>query len=87
MGVEEWVWGVLVVAVGGLLLLVLPVWKGFSWLWVCGFGDGGGGGGGGSFGFGFGLWGGKSGFEVGVCGVLVVAVGGLLLLVLPVWMC
>uniref|UniRef100_A0A2N9HMX3 Uncharacterized protein n=1 Tax=Fagus sylvatica TaxID=28930 RepID=A0A2N9HMX3_FAGSY len=50
-------------------------------------GGGGGGGGGGSFGFGFGLWGWKNGFGVGVCGVLVVAVGGLLLLVLPVWVC
>uniref|UniRef100_A0A2N9EU23 Transmembrane protein n=1 Tax=Fagus sylvatica TaxID=28930 RepID=A0A2N9EU23_FAGSY len=49
---------------------------------VCGFG--GGGGNGGSFGFGFGLWGWKNGFGVGVCGVLVVAVGGLLL---PVWVC
>ena len=61
-------------------LRLLP-WKGFSWLWVCGFGDGGGDGGGGSFGFG--LWGWKNGFWVGVCGVLVVAVSGLLLLVLP----
>uniref|UniRef100_A0A2N9HBF0 Transmembrane protein n=1 Tax=Fagus sylvatica TaxID=28930 RepID=A0A2N9HBF0_FAGSY len=95
-GLPIWWWGlgygvvgVVVVAVGGLLV------DGFV-LRVCGFGSGDGDGGGVALGLGLG-WGGRMGLGWGVCGVLglgygvagivMVAVGGLLVdgFVLRVW--